>query len=168
MERERLSKFVRQDHGRVVAALAFACGDPGRAEDAVQEALARAWQHDGDIEHLSAWVARTALNEVRSGARRLGAERRAHERAARRPGRPGPAEPRLPEDELLAALHQLPARQREIVALHYLLDLSVADVAEALQVATGTVKTQLHRAREALRVELAGDPPRGEGFDHVG
>jgi RNA polymerase sigma-70 factor (ECF subfamily) len=166
MERERLEQFVRQDYARVLAALAFACGDRGRAEDALQEALATAWQQRWPIDDLRAWVTKAALNQARSKGRRLGAERRAHERAAQfRPERAAAAP--APLDGLLdAALRRLPARQREIVVLHYLLDLSVVDVAATLGVTPGTVKTQLHRAREALRARLTNDAE--EEADHVG
>ena len=52
--------------------------------------------------------------------------------------------------ELVDALGALPERQRLVVCLHYLADLSVDDVAAALEVAPGTVKSQLHDARSNL------------------
>ena len=54
------------------------------------------------------------------------------------------------------ALRALPDRQRVAVALHYLADLSVADVAAAMGISEGAVKTHLHRARSQLAVSLEG------------
>jgi RNA polymerase sigma-70 factor (ECF subfamily) len=51
---------------------------------------------------------------------------------------------------VVEAIRGLPPRQQEAVALHYLLDLTVADTATAMGVDEGTVKTHLSRAREAL------------------
>lgn len=159
MERERLVRFVQQDYSRVVAAVGFACGDRSVAEDAVQDVLAAALDDDRSVDNLRAWVATAALNRVRSRHRRLGAERRAHDRlgALRPPANPGETDI---SDELLAAIRSLPARQREITALHYLLDMSVADIAASLRISDGTVKTQLHRARGALRAAFS--QPSGE------
>jgi RNA polymerase sigma-70 factor (ECF subfamily) len=64
------------------------------------------------------------------------------------------------EDDRLAvreAIRSLPPRQQEAVALHYLVDLPVADVAVAMGIDEGTVKTHLFRARTAIAAALA-DP----------
>ena len=55
------------------------------------------------------------------------------------------------------AITTLPARQREAVVLRYLADLPLADVAEAMGCAVGTVKATLHQALRSLRVELEED-----------
>lgn len=154
MDRERLTAFVRTDYPRVVAALGVVVGDPARAEDAVQDALATALDHRGPIHDLPGWVFTAARNRVRSGSRRRGAERRALERVAGRRAPDGrDVDPTL-DDGLVAEIRRLPERQREIVVLHYLLDRSVADVATTLGITDGTVKTQLHRARQTLRERL--------------
>lgn len=160
MDRDRLSQFVAEDYARVLAVLTHACGDRGRAEDAVQEALASALGNVRPIEDLRAWVITAALNEVRTGARRRGAEHRAHVRAGWDRKVTATTDALPVDDALTDALRALPTRQREIVALRYLLDLSVAEVAALLGVRNGTVKTQLHRARATLRTVL------GDGHDH--
>jgi RNA polymerase sigma-70 factor (ECF subfamily) len=63
------------------------------------------------------------------------------------------------------ALAELPRRQREVVVLHYFVDLSIDDIATQLDIASGTVKTSLHRARAALAVAL-GDT-NNEVFDGI-
>ena len=57
--------------------------------------------------------------------------------------------------DLLAALRRLPAAQREVIGLHHLADLPVAEVAETLGVPVGTVKARLSRGRAALAHLLA-------------
>jgi RNA polymerase sigma-70 factor (ECF subfamily) len=170
MDRERLVRFVQDDYPRVVAAVGLTCGDRALAEDAVQEVLAAALGHDRPVENLPGWVVAAAMNRVRSGARRRGAEQRAVERLRQVPP-PVSTAPTAVADEVLDALRALPERQREITALHYLLDLSVADIATSLEVSEGTVKTQLHRARTALRARLeptaTTSDANDEEVDHV-
>ena len=55
---------------------------------------------------------------------------------------------------VLEAMRALPERQREVLALHYLADLPVAEIATTLRVPEGTVKSRLMRGREALAAEL--------------
>jgi RNA polymerase sigma-70 factor (ECF subfamily) len=57
--------------------------------------------------------------------------------------------------DVIDALRSLPIEQREVVALHHLADLPVADIAQELGVPTGTVKSQLSRGREALATALS-------------
>jgi RNA polymerase sigma-70 factor (ECF subfamily) len=152
-----------------VAAVALACGSRPAAEDAVQDALARAWERSerGErIESLKAWVTKVALNLVRSGWRRALVERR-HRSRARADERLA-APPRPPDDllDLQRALAALPSRQREAVVLHYYLDLPVVQVASALGVTEGTVKTSLFRARHALALAL-GEQDLEEANDRV-
>jgi RNA polymerase sigma-70 factor (ECF subfamily) len=137
--------------------MALVSGSRAAAEDAVQEALARAWERSErgeQIVSLKAWVTRVALNLVRSGFRRLMAERRAQERLGRREeGRSGPVGLDWVVD-LQRALANLPRRQREATVLRYYLDLDVREVADALGMKEGTAKTTLHRARHALAMAL--------------
>jgi RNA polymerase sigma-70 factor, ECF subfamily len=154
VDRDQLVTFVAQDYSRVVTGLSLVCGDRGRAEDAVQDVLAASLDRGDAVRDVPAFVTAAGLNRLRSGFRRLGAERRAYERLARRPT--ALAEPALePADEALrAAVRALPRRQREAVVLHHLLDLSVEEVAVLTGVTAGTVKTSLSRGREALRRAL--------------
>src|SRR5213594_2754877 len=79
--------FLATEYPRLVAGVALACGSRAAAEDAVQEAVARAWERSErgeQIESLRAWVMKVSINLVRSGFRRMLAERRARERMAAR------------------------------------------------------------------------------------
>ena len=150
LDEGELRKFIGQRYPGVVAAVALVTGSQPAAEDAVQEALVRAWERSerGEvIEHLAAWVTTVALNVARSGLRRLVAEKKARIRLG------PPPEPRVADVDGVAvrqALEKLPCRQREVTVLRYYAGLDVAGIAAALGVSEGTVKTSLHRAREAL------------------
>lgn len=116
----------------------------------------RAWirsERGERLESLPAWVAAVALNQTRSGWRRAMAERRARHRL---PGAPGNAsEPSGDHVDVARALAALPRRQREVAVLRYLLELSTAEVAAALRIGEGTVKSSLARARAHLVDTLA-------------
>jgi RNA polymerase sigma factor (sigma-70 family) len=134
-------------------------GSFATAEDAVEEALVRAWEaseRGEHIESLSAWVAVVARNLLRDRFRRLIREVRARRRLAS-----GAADPSIAEVEqrtdLGLALARLPPRRREIAIFHYYLDLDVAEIARALRISEGTVKSSLHRARRTLALALAMD-----------
>src|SRR5262249_56953863 len=79
----RIRAFVDRDYRQVVATVAVVCGRTATAEDAVQEALARAWEQTARgyrIERFPAWITTVALNLARSQMRRWRSERRARSR----------------------------------------------------------------------------------------
>lgn len=157
---DELERFVREGYAALVAALAVICGSRVVAEDTAQEALARAvvaGRRGRGIDNVAAWVRVVALNLLRNRWRSLGRERR----AVRRVGSDlavHAATARGPDAadvmDLERAVAELPVRQREAVALHYLLDLDVATTASAMGVTDGTVKTLLSRARAALATAI--------------
>jgi RNA polymerase sigma-70 factor (ECF subfamily) len=127
-------------------------GDPYLGEELVQEALARAWERWSTIEShpsLDAWLFRTAKNLAISRFRRFLVERRARAREAAvdRSVLPGHAE----AVALRQAVATLPDRQRAAIIGRYLLGLSVAETAEALNVSEGTVKSNTSDALRHLR-----------------
>jgi RNA polymerase sigma-70 factor (ECF subfamily) len=142
-----------------VAGVALITGSRAAAEDAVQEALARAWERSGrgeQIESLPAWVTRVAMNLSKSKLRRIRVE--AKHRAAVMPtpvGDGGAASDA--KIDIGRALVDLPRRQREVTVLRYYLGLNVAEIARVLELNEGTVKTSLFRARQALASAL-GEP----------
>ena len=141
-----------------MAAVTLVAGSRAAAEDAVQEALARAWERSerGErIESLGAWVTRVAMNLSKSRLRRTRAEARARDRisAVAAPARSVAAATgeRVDVERALAAL---PRRQREATVLRYYLGLDVAEIAAVLGVHEGTAKTTLFRARQAMAAAL--------------
>ena len=154
MDETVIRGFLRSDYPRVVAAVAAVCRDRGQAEDAVQEALARAWDRGRrglTLDSLPAWVTAVAMNVTRSAARSALRRRRSEERAFR-----------LPEEaplgdsiDVLRAVDALPRRQREAVVVRYFLGYDVPSTAAVMGVSVGTVKTLTFRARATLATALA-------------
>ena len=147
---EEFQVLYERELPNVFRAVLLLCGDRRIAEDAAQEAFARAlvrWRRLGGQPWVGGWVMTTALNVARRQLRR------------RPTPEPVPAPDRDPESlmDARAAIRTLPPRQQEAVALHYLLDLPVADTATVMGCDEGTVKTHLSRARSALRTALAID-----------
>ncbi len=140
----------------MVNAVALASGSYPAAEDAVQEALVRAWmrsERGEQLDSLPAWVAAVALNQTRSGWRRSMAERRARRRMPESSSTA--AATSADHVDVTRALEALPRRQREVAVLRYLLEMSTAEVATALGIGEGTVKSSLARARAHLVDALA-------------
>ena len=125
----------------------------------MQEALARAWEQDDEqtIRSLPAWVTRVALNLSRSRWRRLRNEATSAERLGMPPD---PGQPEVRPD-IERALRSLPRRQREATVLRYYLGMEISEIAGAMGVSAGTVKTQLFRARRALATALGEDDEEG-------
>ena len=154
-----IPEFLRDDYPRLVNAVALVTNSRPGAEDAVQEALVRAWirtERGEEIESLANWVVAVALNGSRSGVRRLLAERRAHGRLRARAVKEADsdADDRV---DIGNALTALPRRQREVAVLRYFLDMSTIEVASALGVSDGTVKNSLAKARATLAQDLRID-----------
>ena len=153
-----IREFLRDDYPRLVNAVALLTGDVSAAEDAVQEALVRAWIRSdrGDvIESLPAWIAVAAMNLTRSRWRRVTAERRARARLASAVARDDVRS--VDRVDVERALARLPRRQRQIAVLRYFLQMDTREVADALGVSEGTVKNSLSKARAALAVDLRID-----------
>ncbi len=153
---EMVRSFVTGEYAQVVAAVAVATGDRDRSEDAVQDALVKVLSDGHRPDRLGAWVTVVACNHVRAAHRRRASEIRALHRISER-GSHEVAREVAGQVTLEAAVSQLPERQREIVLMYYYLDTPVFDIAAALDVSEGTVKTQLHRARAHLASALGKD-----------
>lgn len=127
-------------------------------EDLAQEAFCRLYQArgrlDGSPERTVAYLNRIVVNEVRSRARRdQTARRSAHLLLV--PQRTSDAGG--DRQAVIAELTRLPQRQREALVLRFWLDLSLADVADAMGVRLGTAKSQVSRGLAALALALADE-----------
>lgn len=147
-----IRELLRADYARLVNAVALVSGSFAAAEDAVQEAIVRAWTSREPIGSPASWVAVVAMNLSRSTWRRTLAERRARERL----GVASTEDARAVDErvDVARALGALPRRQREVAVLRYFLQLSTQETATALGVSTGTVKNSLAKARASLAVAL--------------
>jgi RNA polymerase sigma-70 factor (ECF subfamily) len=146
--------FYQASYPRLVGQLTVLTGSLEDAEDAVQEAFARAstrWRRLRAYDAPEAWVRRVALNLATSGLRRARRQLVALARLGTAPAEPAQTADRL---ALEAGLRRLPLRHRQVLVLHYGADLPVDEVARQLRVPTGTVKSRLARARAALGAYL--------------
>jgi RNA polymerase sigma factor (sigma-70 family) len=135
-------------------------GHTGEAEDVAAEALARtlrAWRKVHAMDAPDAWVARVATNLAIDVARRrrFTADDAAGDGAGKAvaPGWLEDVDTRLLVGELVRTL---PRRQREVLALRYLADLSEAEIAAVLGIAPGSVKAHASRGIERLRQRVTG------------
>jgi RNA polymerase sigma-70 factor (ECF subfamily) len=151
MDPRDVERFIAEDYARVVRAVTLITGSRWDAEDAVQDALAKAWNRRDLIVSLPAWITVVSSNGARSGFRRRRVAERVTQQSLQR-------EPDVQDTELRMdverALSSLSVRQRQVVVLHYVLGLRVGEMAPVLGIAEGTVKTLLHRARAALAHNL--------------
>jgi RNA polymerase sigma-70 factor, ECF subfamily len=148
-------QLYQAEHDKVFRATWAFCGDRAVAEDATQEAFARAlerWPRLREQPWVTGWVTSTALN----AARRLQRRRRWPHRAERAPVEAAAGVDAAGAVELWQVVRALPRRQREAVTLHYLADLPVAEVGRLMGCREGTVKAHLAHARKALRAQLEG------------
>jgi RNA polymerase sigma-70 factor (sigma-E family) len=159
---DALVASLHQAHYRDLVRLAgLLLRDTGASEEVVQDAfvpLHLRWRRLRDPDRAAAWLRSAVLNGARSRLRHVEVRRR--HRAGAAGTSPSAEDAALSGDvsgRLLRAVDGLPARQREAVVLRYYLDLSEAEMAAAMGVSAGSVKTHLHRALAALSTTLEGE-----------
>ena len=160
--REAAERLVDATYARVFAALVKLCGDPEEAADLTQETYRKAWKSLGEFREaalVSTWLYRIAYNTFLN--------------SKRRPMRIVPMEPEIelsavdagPPPDVEAARSERDARLRKAVlalpedlrfpvTAHYWSDVSVADLAEILNLTPQAVRKRLYRAHEALAAAL--------------
>jgi RNA polymerase sigma-70 factor (ECF subfamily) len=154
-------------HQEAVFRLAYLIlGDPDDAEDAAQETFLRAWNHLRRFDPtrpLRPWLlsitANLARNRLRSASRYLTALTRAFRNEPVSVSVEETSAQDLQADDLWKAVQSLNLSDQQIVYLRYFLDLSIAETAQVLQVAEGTVKSRLSRALEKLRAIIKQEFP---------
>ncbi|WP_328349605.1 sigma-70 family RNA polymerase sigma factor [Streptomyces sp. NBC_00445] len=171
---ERLEQLFRQTFRRVMAYCLRRTGDTA-AHDAVAEVYAVAWRRrrhlPDDGEEAVLWLLGIARRVLANQARSQRRWSRLLLRVAEQPDPPGPRHQEHDVgDELLAALEQGSAADRELLRLAYWDDLSRHEIATVLGISVGAVDTRLHRARQRLKERLAAsssDLPATKEKDHV-
>jgi RNA polymerase sigma-70 factor (ECF subfamily) len=162
---EPFERFYQREF-RSVVGLAYALsGSRAASEDLAQEAFIAAhrnWDKVGAYEKPEAWVRRVVSNLSVSRFRKRTTEMKALTRLAgfRNETSVLPALPSEAE-EFWATVRKLPKRQAQVIALHYLDDLPVTEIAEILECSPNTVKVHLHKGRKKLAdrlgVEMGGE-----------
>lgn len=148
--------FYRAEYRNVAAVVYSLTGSADIADDLSQEAFLRAhrdWATIGLRDAPEYWVRRVAINLAMSRFRRLAVEARGLVRL--RPATTSIEAPLDPEYEAIwKEVRALPRRQQQVLALHYVDELPVAEVARVLGIAEGTVKATLHQGRDNLEQRL--------------
>lgn len=172
-DQEALSELMRRHHHRVYRLALAYLRDPDDAMEVVQEAFVKAYRAAArwDGTEVTPWLNRIAINEsidrYRRARRRRAVEEPLDADAAAHDGRWAAGGP-SPErrvfgrelgDRIGTAVEALPERQRAIFVLRHYQEMELAEIARALDMRLGTVKSGLHRALERLRVLLAGVRP---------
>ncbi len=157
---EHCEEFYRRAYS--VAYRLLGCRDD--AADTAQEAMARAfmsWRRLASHPHPEAWVARVSANLAVDTWRKHSRERAKQDRHKEHAGLPieaGRDASIADRVDLHRALASLPRRQRQVVLLRYVGDLSEQTVAETLGCSPGTVKQHASRGLVALRAIITPDP----------
>ena len=142
---------------QVVAFATRITGDFHESEDIAIEALARTylrWNRLSSVSWREAWVFRVAANLSIDVLRRSQRTVRGHIE----PYAGVDIGPMLNRSELIDLIRRLPQRQRDVIFLRYYHDLSYAEIAHALQLSQGSVKTHIHRAIDSLGSVLLPRP----------
>ena len=138
----------------------YLLGNAMDAEDATQEAMARAWRTRGtlrDTASFDAWLDRILVNTCRDRLRRRRVVRMVDLEAGGEIEARDPFREFLARNELETALDALTADQRVVVVLRFWQDLSLEQISERLGWPLGTVKSRLHHAMSAMKKRLERD-----------
>jgi len=164
-DRDAFTRLVHRYQDRAFTLARRLTGDPAAAEDLAQEAFLQVYRSLGRFDEerpFLPWFTTLVRNLARNRARRriplpVGAGGEELDPVdAEAPGPPERAAAAERKRRIEAEVARLPPKYREVVALRYLEDRSVKDVAAALELPEGTVKTYLFRARDLLRRRLGG------------
>lgn len=145
---------------RLYAVARLILRDSGLAEDAVQEALVRAWRQlpsVRDPDRFDAWLYRLVVNACADQGRQL--------RRSSNQVRPLPMNQAIGDDtgavadrdRLERAFTRLKPEQRAVVVLHHHSGFSAAEISRMLGIPEGTARSRLHYATEAMRAALEAD-----------
>jgi RNA polymerase sigma factor (sigma-70 family) len=163
MTDDGFAEFCRAVAPVLRRALVAQVRDADLAEDLTHDALVRVaerWERVRAMERPDLYALRVGVNLATSWWRRVAARDRALTRADAGADRAWHDPDGASSVAVRAAVAELPARQREAVALRFGADLAVADVATVMGCSEGTVKTLTHRALARLRVRLGEDDER--------
>lgn len=155
VEDETFEEFHVREYRPILGIARVLTGDRTRAEDVTHDAFAAALAMWAEIDNPAGWIRRVVVNRARSGWRNRYAEQRAMNRLESevQVGEDLPVE----TEEFWAEVRRLPRRQAQAVALFYLEDRPVAEIAQILGIEESTVRVHLTRGRRALAEGLQVD-----------
>jgi RNA polymerase sigma-70 factor, ECF subfamily len=147
--------FFVAEYRRVVGITSVLCGSRAEGEELAQEAFVaafRRWSRISAYDDPAAWVRRVATNLATSSLRRRLREVKTLARMA--PRREEDTSLFAEDPEFWESVRALPPRQAQVIALRYLEDRSVAEIAHVLGISEATVRVHLHTAKSRLAVAL--------------
>jgi RNA polymerase sigma-70 factor, ECF subfamily len=159
-DREAFGVLAAGAVDRLYAVARLLLRDTELAEDALQDAMIRAWRDLPtlrDVERFDAWLCRLLVRSCTDIGRR---RQRWHAEIAilhREPAEPDAAIGLADRDQIERGLRRLKEAQRTILVLHFYVGLSPTETADALEIPVGTAKSRLHYAIDPLRAALAAD-----------
>jgi RNA polymerase sigma-70 factor (ECF subfamily) len=161
---ESLEDAFARFHGELLGTLCMLVGDQEDARDALQEAFVKCWRHRNqapEVHNLKAWIFRIALNTGRDLRKAAWRRRRQpmpqEEICVCSPGDDPQilAQRREQYARIQEAVFALREEEREVFLLRQNGDLTYEEIAEALEVPTGTVKTRMRLALSKIRAALS-------------
>lgn len=154
-DNQALLRLMQQYGAHVVGLCTLLLKDAHLAQDVAQETFIRAWKQ-GNLrqETEKAWLTRVAVNLCRDEQRSRWF--RHVDRRITPEELPLQADAPDTDSDLLDSVHRLPAREREVIVMHYWNDMSPEDIAKLLNINRATVFRRLARGRKRLKLELEG------------
>ena len=154
-DNHELLLMMQQYGAHVVGLCTLLLKDAHLAQDVAQETFIRAWKQ-GNLrqETEKAWLTRVAVNLCRDEQRSRWF--RHVDRRITPEELPLQADAPDADSDLLVSVHRLPAREREVIVMHYWNDMSPEDIAKLLNIDRATVFRRLARGRKQLKIELEG------------
>ena len=165
-DREAFGVLVGGAVDRLYAIARMILRDTELAEDATQEAFARAWRDLPtlrDVERFDAWLYRLIVRSCADIGRHRRRWRSEITVLRSEPSEPDRASELADRDQLERGLRRLTNEHRTILALNFYLGLSPPEMAEALEIPVGTANSRLHYAIQALRAAVAADERSRDG-----
>ncbi|MFV2039777.1 MAG: RNA polymerase sigma factor [Acidimicrobiales bacterium] len=161
--------FFEANYAPIVRSLTAAFGNEAAVDEAVQDAFIRAyarWRRVGGYDVPAAWVRRVAINRLHDGRRATDRRERAEQAAWQQSGTDNSVT-RSRAGTMVDMIETLAPRQRIAMALYYVEDLSVREIAKSMHISEGAVKAHLSqgRANLAQTTELQVSPPSAEASD---
>lgn len=153
MDNQEFQDRVRACERRLYATAYLLLHVTADCEDAVQEAVLRAWQRLPGLQNpqfFETWLTRIVINECKSQLRRR--SRRGETELS-----PRLAAPVSPEPELHAALTALKWKYRVVLTLKYIDGYTIEEIARILTLPRGTVSSRLDQAKRLLRAQMKGE-----------
>jgi RNA polymerase sigma-70 factor (ECF subfamily) len=160
-DHEAFGKIVDESIDRLFALATLMTRDSTLAEDAVQDALVRAWRdlpRLRDPSKCTAWLTRLTVNATYDVLRRYRRVRETRPLDESQPATADEAGATLDRASLSWAYGHLPIEQRSVVILHYYLGLSLDEAAATLGIPRGTVRSRLNAGLTTMRRLLNAKP----------